>query len=289
MSAASAPAAPTAKPQPVIDVAQHLVRLAASCMAKLDIRYYLKGVYIEPREAGGVFIVGCDGHRLMAVIDETGVASEAAILHLDRATVQRLARPSVYGGPAGRRGAVIPKEGGLRLQTEQFRGDTAMVLTDSEGRLSHVRPSVLVEGKFPDWRRVIPDFDKMKRGVTDAYNPNYLMEPLSTFASRSGRSIQAYPYQAHEGGGIVWHMQGHEYALLLIMPQRGDAGGLDVFKTKWNPDARRPRQLAKATAEGAVAVPAERGAAQAEGPAEADAQRAAAEAQAEATRQGTTG
>ncbi len=56
VDASKAPLLPPAPPPPtpVIDVAQHLARLAASCMAAHDIRYYLNGIYVEPREAGGV-------------------------------------------------------------------------------------------------------------------------------------------------------------------------------------------------------------------------------------------
>lgn len=282
------PAAPAPKPlepTPVIDVAQHLVRLAATCMADHDIRYYLNGIYVEPREAGGVFIVGCDGHRMMVVIDETGSASESAILSMDRATVARLVRPSASGGAVHIKGRFPLDRVGNRLQTEVFRGKTAMLLTDHMGQVSHVRPGVLVDGNFPDWRRVIPDFSKLTPGNRAPYNHRYLSKVLDVFAGgKRGFQVFPRPFQVDQHSAIVWCIPQHENALLIIMPMRdGPADGKlpDLFTKNWNPDARRARRPAEAKAEEPLAVPAERDAGAQGGQAEAGAERAAAgEAQA---------
>ena len=278
-------------PQPVIDVAQHLVRLAATCMAVHDIRYYLNGIHVEPREAGGVFIIATDGHRLMAVIDETGSASEAATLRVDRATLSRMPRPCATGGAAiGKR---IPLEKvGNRLQTEVFRGKTAVLLTDHLGQVSHMIPGALVEGKFPDWRSVMPDFEKLKPGTVAPYNYRYLSSVLDVFSSnKRGYGVHPRAYQSDPHSAIVWHLPRHENACLIIMPMRDDSIGSplnDLFTKNWSTDARRARRPAEAKAQEPVAVPAERGADPQERQAEAGQERAAAGPQAQAPAQDPT-
>lgn len=276
------------QPQPVIDVAQHLVRLAATCMATHDIRYYLNGVLIEPREAGGVFIVATDGHRLMAVIDETGSASESAILSLDKSTVARMVRPDAKSNRPADSRHVINEKAGYRLQTDVFRDYTAVLLTDNAGMVTHVRPRALIEGKFPEWRRVIPDFEKLKPGLQSMFNPDYLGAPIKAFKGR--RPPSATPYQVDAQGAIIWHLHGHEHALLLIMPWRGDTGTtMHILAKNWSPDARRPRRPADPPPQDPVAVPAERDAAAQGGEAATGAQPAAASEAAQPPAQGPAG
>jgi hypothetical protein len=154
-----------------------------------------------------------------------------------------------------------------------------MLLTDHLGQVSYVRPGVLVEGKFPDWRRVIPDFERLTPGNRAPYNHRYLSNVLDVFAGgKRGFGVFPRPFQVDQYSAIVWCIPRHENALLIIMPMRDDPtdGKLpDLFTKNWNPNARRARQPAEAKAEKPVAVPAERGAAAQGSEAQAGGQRAA--------------
>ena len=265
-------------PTPSIDAAQHLVRLAATCMAEHDIRYYINGIYFEPREAGGIFIVATNGHRLMVVIDESGSASDSAIISVDRRMAARMVRPAAMGGAYTGKRKVLDEKISNRFQTDVFRGKTAALLTDNCGQVSHVRADALVEGKFPDWRRVLPDFEKLKPGAMAPYNPRYLSSVLEVFGDKRGNGVMASPYQVDPTGAIVFHLRRHENALLIVMPMRdepADGKIADLFKTNWSTaDARRARRPADPPPQDSVAVPAERGAAAEGGEAQAGAERA---------------
>ncbi len=63
---------------------------AATVQAKDDTRYYLNGILIQAREAGGVIAVGCDGHRMISAIDREGsVEGESLIAKIDSTVITK--------------------------------------------------------------------------------------------------------------------------------------------------------------------------------------------------------
>jgi DNA polymerase III subunit beta len=114
-------------------------------MAQQDVRYYLNGLLLEVR-ANRVRTVATDGHRLaMAELKkDTGVKKDLAVI-LPRKTVIELQR-LLESGEA---------EVKLHLSANQVQVDLdGLKLT-----------SKLIEGRFPDYERVIPEgSDKTLRG-----------------------------------------------------------------------------------------------------------------------------
>jgi DNA polymerase-3 subunit beta len=116
-------------------LAAALARVAFA-MAKQDVRYYLNGVHLEWTGAS-LLLVATDGHRLA----DSGI----------QATVR-----GGYGQ------AILPAETVAMLaRLGQEAGDADLVLTLSP-RLLRVEQggveliSKLIDGKYPDWRRVVP-------------------------------------------------------------------------------------------------------------------------------------
>ncbi len=115
---------------------RQMIEKTAFSMAQQDVRYYLNGMLMELRE-GALRLVATDGHRLAMVTAE-----------------------SAYAGSDVHQ-AIIPRKGILEL---------SRLLADAEGEVevamgaSHIQvttPSVvftskLVDGRFPDYERVIP-------------------------------------------------------------------------------------------------------------------------------------
>ncbi|OHV08919.1 DNA polymerase III subunit beta [Kushneria phosphatilytica] len=115
---------------------KHLIDSTSFAMAQQDVRYYLNGMLIELRE-GLVRTVATDGHRLAVCERE---------VELEMSEPQRL---------------ILPRKGVIEL---------SRLLDDSEEPITlrlgtnHLRASTgaftftskLVDGKFPDYERVIP-------------------------------------------------------------------------------------------------------------------------------------
>ncbi len=115
---------------------KRLIDATAFAMAQQDVRYYLNGMLIELSEEG-LKAVATDGHRLA------------------------LAGIAIKTGVTEKRQPIVPRKGVLEL---------VRLLADTEEHCSlifgenHVRASVghftftskLIDGKFPDYQRVIP-------------------------------------------------------------------------------------------------------------------------------------
>lgn len=115
---------------------KHLIDATSFAMAQQDVRYYLNGMLLELR-SNLVRTVATDGHRL-------AVSSRPAEIQVEPA-----------------RKLIVPRKGVLELVRLLDDSDEPVTLTLSA---SHVRAhtgdftftSKLVDGKFPDYERVVP-------------------------------------------------------------------------------------------------------------------------------------
>ena len=125
---------------------KHLFQMVHFAMAQQDIRYYLNGLLLVT-DAQVVRVVATDGHRLAYC--EAQVAGET------------LARNEV----------IIPRKTVLELQRLLADTDDAVLIDVAANqvrfRFGDVEMvSKLVEGKFPDYQRVIPSGYKKKTTIT---------------------------------------------------------------------------------------------------------------------------
>lgn len=104
-------------------------------MAQQDVRYYLNGLLFEI-DQGILRTVASDGHRLALFEDELSIASEGAQ-------------------------AIFPRKGALELFKLLVDDDVELTLELSANSVrvvlgSFCFSSKLIEGRFPDYRRVMP-------------------------------------------------------------------------------------------------------------------------------------
>ncbi len=115
---------------------RHLLQMVHFAMAVQDVRYYLNGLLlVTDREA--VRVVATDGHRLA------------------------FCQTRIEGGDLPHREVIIPRKTVLELQRLLADSDepVAIDVADNQVRLRFGEVefiSKLVEGKFPDYQRVIP-------------------------------------------------------------------------------------------------------------------------------------
>jgi hypothetical protein len=220
-------------------------------MARADIRHYLTGVMVEPRTEGGAFIVGTDGHRLVAIIDKDAICSEQRILKLDAKTVSQL--PLV-----GSR----HDQDGARVNLVEFVGKPALFVTDHDGLPKHaqVRDATVDIGNsrytYPRWRKVLPDFPKLERALCNGFAMPYFTDVLQAF-STGERMQTCHLFQGGPGTGIVAHIERHNNVLVIVMPrQRDDSYSTDAWRKTFEPlrDVAKDATPAKEVAtEGAAA------------------------------------
>lgn len=117
-------------------VSADLFRRAAICASKEQTRYYLVGVQVEPCSEGGVLLIATDGARMVCLRDPDGSASGNAIISTD---------PDLLKAAAGKHA--------MQVLVENNR---ARVETANDCPLWQGVANALVDGHFPEWRRVVP-------------------------------------------------------------------------------------------------------------------------------------
>lgn len=123
-----------------IRVNADLFRIAYTCASKEDVRYFLSGVYIEPHPAGGAILTATDGHRMVSIHDVDGEASTGAIVSVTKEFLGLC-----------KSGAEIPR------QLHVFGPDATV---KEGGTPIGFAANCIVPGAFPDWRKVVPDYDE---------------------------------------------------------------------------------------------------------------------------------
>ena len=201
---AGAPAA--TKPMPRISVKAAYVRLAATCRAGHDIRYYLTGIQIEPRKEGGAYIVGTNGHMLIAIIDKDAECSASTIINPSKALIAACPK-------------VNPHKNEAVLRTIEIEGKACLGVTNEQGLLTIIQAQeTIIEGKFPDLNRVMPAWDKLEIGGPEEIEPHYRNAPLA--AINAGKHFGVNCYHDPARGMLVQRLAGMDNVVHMVMSRR---------------------------------------------------------------------
>lgn len=197
------------------------VPLVAPFAAKLDIRYYLNGLRVEAaKDRPGVYVVGCDGHRLTVAYDCDGILEgddgHGVIMRLPSAFI------AACRVKAGRSPDlhVIAQDKRVSVGTDfDAQHDAAEI---------YVMPgNPWVEGKFPDWHRVLPVWADLKPGFATEVDPRYLADYAALGKSGGVRFWQAQPSDP-----VVVQHTAHPELLSIVMPRRTDQRDLEYLLGK---------------------------------------------------------
>lgn len=177
---------------------KYLNALAKHISPKTEIRYYLCAVQFEVTDAGR-FYVATDGHKLVAIREKR---------HDDDINGEYLIPRDVIMGIKLSKKPVI--------DTAEFQcdnGKASITYCGTETRFG------LVDGKFPDWRRVIPSTTS---GGIAQYNPDYLVSVRDCAAATVGIGKSLGLYVAHNGNSAGLYQSNSVDFIGVIMPLRVD-------------------------------------------------------------------
>jgi DNA polymerase III sliding clamp (beta) subunit (PCNA family) len=188
-------------------------------MAKKDIRYYLMGIHIEPDPKGGAILVATDGHRMLVIKDKTAQCSESAIFSIQRG-IERFCKDD---------------EGYATICQESQR----LTIFSGAGKEVFLQPEkcLIVGSKFPDWKRVMPDFTKLEQKSMSFCKPEYLADAVLVHPGNKSR-IAGYGcrvWAESENSSVIVEYSGHPEYVAIIMPLRCElaigstAGWMQVF------------------------------------------------------------
>lgn len=243
-----------------------LFRAAAVAMSTEETRYYLNGVFVEPHATKrGITLTATDGHRLICAYDAEGTTDAPGIVNLPAALIKELKRSTRNRGLGQRR--LIEITEGVPTITElapltddQRKAKDAPAYTDRERRpIARGVEPCLIDGTFPDWRRVVPRelFGKPNAPQGYSFNAYY----LGSFATAAGalwdHENDASPREKEAGVGISLYATDpgapalirflvSQLAFGVCMPMRGIAKPAELPAFMDAPKAAAPATVQEA-------------------------------------------
>lgn len=188
---------------------------ASQFKANNDIRYYLNSVQIKKHPEKGAFVAGCDGHVIGIYHDplaEFSCEENEIIVSLSADAAKHIKPTS-------------------RIKHDRFvsiEGTRAKVVLEGDHELFVNPGNCLVDAKFPDWRRVIPDISTLKIGTPSSFNARLADRVIRAEMGMTPSS--SYPMVAFfrkEVDGIIDHSSGvacafgsDKNAFAYFMPMR---------------------------------------------------------------------
>jgi hypothetical protein len=193
---------------------RHLRRLRPF-VAEHDIRYYLCGICIEPAPQGGIYLIATNGHAMAIVHDESGTIAGADQIIMKACS-------ALYD--AGKEASRTSEK--CRVLVE---GSRVRIAVDSTGEFFVQAGDSLIEAKFPDWRKVLPAFEKLERGALRG-NP-VAASLLGRVAKAAGKWASAINlWQGEPGTSIVAQVDSIPELLIILMPISSDKTEADYRK-----------------------------------------------------------
>lgn len=207
--------------------ATYLKHLLPFKSTEQDPRYYLNSIHIAPHEAGGAVLVACNGHTMMCVRDINAVCG---------APVNLVVRAEAAKYGAKQRGhmdatAIVD----LTTQRLTITGGLAGALAGEE---LYIQPGkCLLEAATPDrphgyvdWRKVLPQFDKLLPGGADPINIKYheMAAKAHPFAKHLSPAIRFW--QTGPSATLVVEFCDAPEFMLLIMPLFSKSPGPQTLK-----------------------------------------------------------
>ena len=183
-----------------ISIQSSAIRAAIICAAKKDIRYYLQGIYINVAHRDYATVCGTDGHILFA----------------GRATIEHDSNLSPFN-------MIVPIDAAKKID-KKAHSVILELLPDGTYLLDGTRFTPL-DGRFPDYSRVIPKPDQvypensMAEHGAAHFDYSLLVRGNDALNAYYGVKSKMYPLEQRGDSAAVMH-NGENVAVVVVMPMR---------------------------------------------------------------------
>jgi hypothetical protein len=173
-----------------------------------DVRYYLDGVLVEPCPEGGCMIVATEGHMLAAVHSPEARADCPRILKVSEGLEEALKR--------------MPSRN--RVRVVSVPDEKGRITLHDEGVECYVQArDPFIDGKYPDWRKVIPPVEYLKPGVPAALQALYLTRLWKASREERHRGVFfSHDSRNPDMGVTVIQVVNRPELIILIMAMKFD-------------------------------------------------------------------
>lgn len=136
----------------IVRIDAKAVARAAIFAAREDVRYYLLGVCIRPRQDGSVMAIGTNGHVMGIFHDLGGRAEREVILPLRRSHIPLL----------------------KKSEHVLVSADGVIWMVDENGIPTFIHAEPLIEAVYPKTHTLVLPPEQYRRGLAGDYNPEYV-------------------------------------------------------------------------------------------------------------------
>lgn len=193
-------------------------------MATNDVRHYLNGVLVEPYK-GHALLVATNGHWMAIYESEAARVDKPRILDLPRwfvAQVEKISRgESLDDAPEDLDDEEDPPCSPAEPKTLTISDQSAHLKIIEPGQEWLVKPGkAFVEGKFPDWRKVLPDPSTLERGLFSPVAVQYLSALHRAVPNEREHPLFCYQQPNDPAKPIVFRFGNLPNLVIVLMPRK---------------------------------------------------------------------
>jgi hypothetical protein len=202
-----------------------------------DIRYYLNGVCIEPHEDGAI-LIATNGHMLAAIQSPDSYVTETCILSLNKRFTTEIRKA----------GLKRDSQSFVELKDAASYPEVVVLGGRLHRHVAYVSPHrpALVDGKFPEWRKIIPLDDDLVDGLAGSYNARYVQAAAEAAGLANGpRSrYNGIRFQrskkAGDSGPVIVRTSENRSMIILVMAMRDELTQTMPDWTRAKPEPAKP-------------------------------------------------
>jgi hypothetical protein len=182
-----------------IRISAEAVRSALHFAAKQDVRYYLNGVQVRPDNKGGALAIGCDGHTMVCMRDESGFVDRECILPLTHTDARHLKTAHTLCVDASGRPFIV----------------------DTNHEITWISPKLEITANYPDIATILKPLSSYEEGLVGAFNPAYI-DRIKRAAPARYAQVRFFHEKCKEpqNGVMLFTLGRHGFG--LVMPMRGE-------------------------------------------------------------------
>ena len=186
-----------------------------------ETRYYINGFHAEKAKEG-LLLVSTDGHRMLIIHDPLGsIEGETGPIKLPPWFLKQI-KPQLKAAT----------DNGIKLCIEGDATESKATLTHGNGTELINVPDVIIDGTFPDWRRVVPNLDLGSPFISASFNVQYLASFGKLSRDRT-TYVQTFGNKDGKNAHIV-KISGRHDVVGVLMPGRTE---MSATLPSWMQDA----------------------------------------------------
>jgi len=196
--------------------------------ADYDRRFYLNGVLVTPYEDHAL-LIATNGHWLAAYESAEARTDQDRILDIPEWFARQIrdlvARGDNDHDEEDRDDDVpwsVPSLSGYILTVEDER---SRLVISQAGVEQLVKPeAAFLEGKYPDWRKVIPDPTALDKGLFTPVAAHYLAALHEAVPDEREHALFCYQEREKSSAPVVFRFGKMPELVIVLMPRRDDGG-----------------------------------------------------------------